>query len=165
MEPSRSADPSEKRRNFHFQPQHDAVIRSHVLKSQDGQSKNDAFRNAAIELAAELDGVSYIDVANRWYSEKNRSKHKKEQAEVKELETAGADDGTTAQAVCGSLSLSRDLIKKCIFSVILGRWRQLFNCFAPKGRAGKGDLGKRRSLGDRPEPRAPPCILVCDSIR
>ena len=74
-----------------------------------------AFRNSAIELAAELDGVSYIDVANRWHSEKNRSKHKKEQAEVKELETAGADDGTTAQAVCGSLSLSRDLIEKCIF--------------------------------------------------
>ena len=60
-----------------------------------------AFKNAAIELAAELGTASYLDVQSRWFRQKNRGKKQKLRAEVKELLADGADDDKIASAVLG----------------------------------------------------------------
>ena len=84
-----------------MEQRHDDVISSHVLKRQPGESMATAFKNAAIELAAELGTVSYLDVQNRWFRQKNRGKKQKQRAEVKELLADGADDDKIASAVLG----------------------------------------------------------------
>ena len=65
-----------------------------------------AFKNAAIELAAELDGVNWTDVENRWYcnEENAHAKRQKQVAEVKEMIAAGADDDEIVEAVRRSLT-------------------------------------------------------------
>ena len=87
-----------RQRRLEWQQRHDAVIRSHILKTQAGEAMKTAFRNAAIELAAELIWVNCTDVENGWCSE-NRDKYQKLVAKVKELRAAGADECTIAQAV------------------------------------------------------------------